>query len=196
MEALERAAEEMERRYALMEKVRMSNITAYNGACLERLRRRVLVIDEYADMMMGSKSREALEYFAQRICQQGRVAGIHLILATRRPDAKVVTGVIKANLQLRVAPQVTSQSNSQIILGEGIEEAQHLLGHGDVLVGGGASPRSACKPPWPHWPFGSGILSPTCVIIVNQCQQLTAVGSFLRKIFAVYIRFSASYFCL
>ncbi|MDR2528239.1 MAG: PD-(D/E)XK nuclease family protein [Synergistaceae bacterium] len=136
MEALGRAVEEMERRYVLLEKAGTPDIAAYNGAGAERLKRRVLIIDEYADMMIGSKSRESLEHSVQRICQKGRAAGIHLILATQRPDATVVTGIIKANLQLRVALKVTSQVNSQIILGEGVGEARHLLGFGDMFVGG------------------------------------------------------------
>jgi S-DNA-T family DNA segregation ATPase FtsK/SpoIIIE len=137
LEALATAADEMERRYLLMEKAGVPDISAYNGAGTHRMRRRVLIIDEYADMMVGSKTKEPMERFVQRICQKGRAAGVHLIMATQRPDAKVVTGVIKANLQLRVALKVTSQANSQIILGEGLGQAQHLLGHGDMLVGGG-----------------------------------------------------------
>jgi S-DNA-T family DNA segregation ATPase FtsK/SpoIIIE len=140
MEALSATVEEMERRYALMEDADVSDVSGYNEKSAKlgaaRLKRRVLIIDEYADMIVSSKTRATLELFVQRICQKGRAAGIHLILATQRPDAKVVTGVIKANLQLRVALKVTSQANSQIILGEGVGQAQYLLGHGDLLVGG------------------------------------------------------------
>jgi len=136
MEALRAAVGEMERRYVLMEKACVSDIAEYNKSATDSLKRRVLIIDEYADMIVSSQTRAELEIFVQRICQKGRAAGIHLILATQRPDANVVTGVIKANLQLRVALKVTSKSNSQIILGEGIGQAQYLLGHGDMLVGG------------------------------------------------------------
>ncbi|MDR1731931.1 MAG: PD-(D/E)XK nuclease family protein [Synergistaceae bacterium] len=136
LEALSSATEEMERRYVLMENMEVSDITAFNAKAANRLKRRVILIDEYADMIITKQTREALETSVQRICQKGRAAGIHLILATQRPDAKVVTGVIKANLQLRVALKVTSQTNSQIILGEGVGQAQSLLGNGDMLVGG------------------------------------------------------------
>jgi S-DNA-T family DNA segregation ATPase FtsK/SpoIIIE len=136
MEALQTTVDEMERRYVLMEEASVSDIAGYNAKALEKLKRRVLIIDEYADMIVSSQTRGTLELFVQRICQKGRAAGIHLILATQRPDAKVVTGIIKANLQLRVALKVTSKTNSQIILGEGAGQAQYLLGHGDLLVGG------------------------------------------------------------
>jgi S-DNA-T family DNA segregation ATPase FtsK/SpoIIIE len=136
MEALQTTVDEMERRYVLMEEAGVSDIAGYNAKAPEKLKRRVLIIDEYADMIVSSQTRGTLELFVQRICQKGRAAGIHLILATQRPDAKVVTGIIKANLQLRVALKVTSKTNSQIILGEGAGQAQYLLGHGDLLVGG------------------------------------------------------------
>ena len=139
MEALKEAVEEMERRYELMEGAKVSHLTDYNAVAGERLRRRVLIIDEYADLMMRKETAKDLEYFIQRLCQKGRAAGFHLLLATQLPNAKIVTGVIKANLQLRVALKVASKSNSQIILGEGFTQAQHLLGHGDMLVGNGSA---------------------------------------------------------
>lgn len=139
MEALKEAVDEMERRYELMERAKVSHLTDYNAVAGERLRRRVLIIDEYADLMMRKETAKDLEYFIQRLCQKGRAAGFHLLLATQLPNAKIVTGVIKANLQLRVALKVASKSNSQIILGEGFTQAQHLLGHGDMLVGNGSS---------------------------------------------------------
>lgn len=129
--------QEMEKRYRMLEKARVSDISGYNARATEPLRRCIILIDEYADLMVGSEGRKELETAVQRIAQKGRAAGIHLILATQRPDAKVVTGVIKANLQLRIALKVMSQTNSQIILDEG--GAQYLLGHGDMLVGGSVS---------------------------------------------------------
>ena len=139
MEALKKAVEEMDRRYELMAGAKVSHLTDYNAVAGERLRRRVLIIDKYADLMMRKETAKDLEYFIQRLCQKGRAAGFHLLLATQLPNAKIVTGVIKANLQLRVALKVASKSNSQIILGEGFTQAQHLLGHGDMLVGNGSS---------------------------------------------------------
>ena len=138
MEALSGAVDEMERRYGLMEGARVSHLTDYNAVAGERLRRRVVIVDEYADLMTRKETAKELEHFIQRLCQKGRAAGFHLLLATQRPDAKVVTGVVKANLQLRVALKVSSRSNSQIVLGEGFTQAQCLLGHGDMLVGDGS----------------------------------------------------------
>ena len=127
---------EMEERYVKMEEARVVDIEGYNSRGPVRLKRRVLLIDEYADMIVSTETRNDLEKAVQRISQKGRAAGLHLVLATQRPDAKVVTPIIKANLQLRIALKVTSKSNSQIILGEGEGRAQYLLGHGDMLVGG------------------------------------------------------------
>lgn len=138
MEALSGAVDEMERRYGLLEEARVSHLTDYNAVSGERLRRRVVIVDEYADLMTHKETAKDLEHFIQRLCQKGRAAGFHLLLATQRPDAKVVTGLVKANLQLHVALKVASRSNSQIILGEGFTQAQCLLGHGDMLVGDGA----------------------------------------------------------
>ena len=147
MDALQGAVEEMERRYVLMEEAGVSDIAGCNAKSPEKLKRRVILIDEYADMIVSPQTRQPLELFVQRICKKGRAAGIHLILATQRPDAKVVTGIIKANLQLRVALKVTSKANSQIILGEGFGQAQYLLGHGDMLVGGSVA-LQRLQAPW------------------------------------------------
>ena len=137
MDKLSLLVEEMEDRYLKMEHLGVQDISSYNalprnGAAL--LKRRVVLIDEYADMVVSSQMRKDLETAVQRISQKGRAAGIHLVLATQRPDRGVVTGLIKANLQLRIALKVMSQTNSMIILDEG--QAQYLLGHGDMLVGG------------------------------------------------------------
>ena len=139
MDALQKAVEEMELRYDSMERAGVSNITDYNRSSEEQLKRRIIIIDEYADLMTDKQTCAQLELFIQRICQKGRAAGLHLFLSTQRPDAKIVTGVIKANLQLRIALKVASQSNSQIILGDGVGQAHCLLGHGDMLVGNGSS---------------------------------------------------------
>ena len=96
---------------------------------LEHLPAIVVVIDEFADMMMivGKKVEELIA----RIAQKARAAGIHLILATQRPSVDVITGLIKANIPTRIAFQVSSKIDSRTILDQG--GAEQLLGHGDML---------------------------------------------------------------
>ena len=96
---------------------------------LETLPFIVIVIDEFADMMMivGKK----VEQLIARIAQKARAAGIHLILATQRPSVDVITGLIKANIPTRIGFQVSSKIDSRTILDQG--GAEQLLGHGDML---------------------------------------------------------------
>ncbi|NLD14828.1 MAG: cell division protein FtsK [Gammaproteobacteria bacterium] len=153
--ALRWCVAEMERRYKLMSKVGVRNLAGYNrkvldaqlaGApladplfvrespddvppALDKLPTIVVVVDEFADMMMivGKKVEELIA----RIAQKARAAGIHLILATQRPSVDVITGLIKANIPTRMAFQVSSKIDSRTILDQG--GAEQLLGHGDML---------------------------------------------------------------
>ncbi len=96
----------------------------------ERMPYIVIIIDEMADLMMVAG--KDLEMLIVRIAQKGRAAGIHLVLATQRPEAKVITGLIKANIPGKIAFAVNSQIDSRIMLDQG--GAEKLLGMGDMLM--------------------------------------------------------------
>ena len=99
----------------------------------------VVFIDEVADLMMAAGKE--VEVSVQRIAQKARAAGIHLIMATQRPSADVITGTIKANFATRISFRVSSKIDSRTVLGEA--GAETLLGHGDMLFqeGGGKMTR-------------------------------------------------------
>ncbi len=164
--ALRWCVAEMERRYRLMAAMGVRNVGGFNRKVkeaqklgepltdplwqpdplldaedqqapeLETLPFIVVVIDEFADMMMivGKKVEELIA----RIAQKARAAGIHLILATQRPSVDVITGLIKANVPTRIAFQVSSKVDSRTILDQG--GAEQLLGHGDMLYLPAGSP--------------------------------------------------------
>ena len=154
--ALRWCVAEMERRYLLMSKLRVRNIAGFNNKvrdaqdrgeeipdplfdpmksmemqpqALQTLPYIVIVIDEFADMMMivGKKVEELIA----RLAQKARAAGVHLVLATQRPSVDVITGLIKANIPTRVAFQVSTKIDSRTILDQG--GAEQLLGYGDML---------------------------------------------------------------
>ena len=153
--ALRWSVAEMERRYKLMAAMGVRNLAGFNrkikdaeeagtpisdplyrresmedeAPLLATLPTIVVVVDEFADMMMivGKKVEELIA----RIAQKARAAGIHLILATQRPSVDVITGLIKANIPTRMAFQVSSKIDSRTIIDQG--GAEQLLGHGDML---------------------------------------------------------------
>ena len=142
---------EMEERYKLLRAAGVKRIDAYNQKFLERklhpkyghryLPYLVVVIDEFADMIMTAGKE--VETPIVRLGQLARAIGIHLIIATQRPDAKVITGLISANCPARIAFKVTNRINSQIILGG--TGAEKLIGKGDMLVQiNGAETRLQC----------------------------------------------------
>jgi DNA segregation ATPase FtsK/SpoIIIE, S-DNA-T family len=152
--ALRWCVSEMDRRYRLMASVGVRNLHGYNTKVKEAIKNGeplsdptakpldgeeppalqvlpsiVVVIDEFADMMMvvGKK----VEQLIARIAQKARAAGIHLILATQRPSVDVITGLIKSNIPTRIAFQVSSKIDSRTILDQ--QGADQLLGQGDML---------------------------------------------------------------
>ena len=120
----------MEHRYSLMAAAGVKNIAGYNKTAPEKLPYIVVVIDEFADMMMVTG--KDVEQLIARIGQKARAAGIHLIIATQRPSADVITGIIKSNIPTRIALKVAGRINSEIIIGQG--GAEYLLGNGDGLA--------------------------------------------------------------
>lgn len=138
--ALKWAVLEMEQRYQKMAKLGVRNQAGYNALVSEeeRLPKLVIVIDELADLMMVAA--KDVEESICRIAQLGRACGIHLIVATQRPSADIITGLIKANIPSRIAFAVSSSIDSRVILdGTGAEK---LLGRGDMLfhANGSAKP--------------------------------------------------------
>ena len=127
-----RLTDEMERRYTLLSESRTRNFKEYNEKVGERnkLPAIVIIIDEYADMV-SDKGYKELAANIQRIAQKARAAGMYMIIATQRPSAKVIDGVIKANLPSRIAFSVASHIDSMNILDA--SGAEDLIGAGDML---------------------------------------------------------------
>ena len=154
---LDWACEKMDERYEFLAEAGVRNIRGYNQLTREELVERfkpstpeeeakipkflpyiVIIIDELADLMMTSGKE--VEAFIVRLAQKSRAVGIHLILATQRPQATVVTGLIKSNMPSRIAFRVSSKMDSRIVLDQ--NGADLLLGQGDMLF----MPPGASKP--------------------------------------------------
>ncbi|WP_088186417.1 DNA translocase FtsK [Desulfosporosinus sp. FKA] len=141
MQLLDGMVNEMERRYSLLRSKKARNIREYNDKVSSQgqLPYVVGIIDEYADLIMGAKSTgKDLETAIARLGQKARAAGLHLILATQRPTADIVTGLIKANMPGRLAYKVASTVDSQVILDR--PGAESLTGMGDLLLLGPTDP--------------------------------------------------------
>jgi S-DNA-T family DNA segregation ATPase FtsK/SpoIIIE len=130
---LEGLADEMERRYERFDESAVETVDEYNDESAEDpLPRHVVIIDEFQDLLVDKATRVPFETVVHRLGSKARGAGIHLVLATQRPDAKTVSGVIKANMPGRIALRVRQKVNSQIILGQA--GAEELLGEGDLIA--------------------------------------------------------------
>ncbi|MCG3136515.1 MAG: DNA translocase FtsK [Phycisphaerae bacterium] len=145
---LEWAVTKMDERYALLAEAGVRNIASFNQLSRDEILHRfrpaseeeakqipthlahvIIVIDELADLMMTSAKE--VEHYLARIAQKSRAVGIHVVVATQRPEAKVVTGLIKSNLPCRCAFRVAARIDSRIVLDQ--SGAEVLLGSGDML---------------------------------------------------------------
>jgi len=148
VQILEWATVKMDERYALFAEARVKNIAEYNGLGAEEIVKRfgpdsteeeakipkklpyiVIIIDELADLMMTAAKE--IEAYIVRLAQKSRAIGIHIVLATQRPQATVVTGLIKSNMPTRIGFRVAARLDSRIVLDQNGAEA--LLGQGDML---------------------------------------------------------------
>ncbi len=129
IDVLRWAVDEMLRRYQVMKKSRSKNLDDFIKRTGEVMPRIIVVIDEFADLMISSAKK--VEEYVMRLSQMARAAGIHLILTTQRPSADVVTGIIKSNLPARIALRVSDKINSRVIIDT--NGAETLLGQGDFL---------------------------------------------------------------
>ncbi len=134
--ALSWAVAEMERRYKILNELRVRNLESYNKLRmkkpekeLENLPYIVVVIDELADLIFVAKAQ--VEESIARLAQKARAVGIHLILATQRPSRDIVTGVISSNMPSRICFKVTQAIDSRVVLDR--SGAEQLLGKGDML---------------------------------------------------------------
>ena len=148
VQILEWATVKMDERYALLAEARVKNVAEYNRLGAEEIINRfgpsspdeeakipkklpyiVIVIDELADLMMTSPKE--IEAYIVRLAQKSRAVGIHIVLATQRPQATVVTGLIKSNMPTRIGFRVAARLDSRIVLDQ--IGAETLLGEGDML---------------------------------------------------------------
>lgn len=132
--SLQWAVTEMLRRYKMMSDVGVRDLESYNSIVTaeeggQKLPQVVIIIDELADLMLVAAKE--VEDSICRIAQMGRAAGMHLIIATQRPSADVITGLMKANIPSRIAFSVASAMESRIILDT--QGAEKLVGKGDML---------------------------------------------------------------
>jgi S-DNA-T family DNA segregation ATPase FtsK/SpoIIIE len=142
---LDRAVADMTARYRTMAGEKFESLGLRFKAGKTDIPYRVIVFDEFADLVLaGPGSRKQFETLVARIAQMGRAAGIHLMLTTQRPDKNVVTGLIKANLPLKICMRVVNTTNSNIVLDQ--PGGEKLLGRGDLLCDRGKGIERAQSP--------------------------------------------------
>ena len=163
--ALQWAVTEMMKRYRAFSEVGVRDLASYNTMAaksdtMEKMPQVVVVIDELADLMLVA-AKEVEESIC-RVAQMGRAAGMHLIIATQRPSADVITGLMKANIPSRIAFAVSSAMESRIILDT--QGAEKLVGRGDML----------------YFPLGTGKPQRVQGCLISD-QEVAAVVSFVKQ---------------
>jgi len=130
---LERAVDEMQERYQMFKASRVRTLAEFNAQVLaaERLPRRVIVLDEYADLTSEPEAKKTIEMHLRRLAQKARAAGIHVIIATQKPDATVISTNLRSNLPAQLALRVKSSVESRVIMDD--SGAESLTGKGDAF---------------------------------------------------------------
>ena len=121
-------------RYALMKQRRCRSLPDYNAVvdASDKLPWRIIVLDEYADLTSDPDDKKEIEALLQRLAQKARAAGVHVVVATQRPTADVISTTIRSNLPAQLALRVRSGTESRVILGEA--GAESLAGKGDAFL--------------------------------------------------------------
>ena len=139
--ALNRLCTVMDDRYSLMEKVGVTSVDSYLVKTGRMMPHIVVVVDEFADLILRAESEDGdvkpnkkLESAVARLAGKARAAGIHLWLFTQRPEAKVLTPLIRSNMPVQICLKVRSDADSTIVLGDNNLGGERLLGRGDMLV--------------------------------------------------------------
>ena len=133
-EMLEAEVEEMQRRYQLFREHRCRDIASYNSKvdAGERVPWRLLVLDEYADLTGDPEDRKPIESNLRRLAQKARASGIHLIVATQKPSAEILSTSIRSNFPAQLALRVKTSQDSRIVMDE--TGAETLAGKGDAFL--------------------------------------------------------------
>jgi S-DNA-T family DNA segregation ATPase FtsK/SpoIIIE len=136
----------MDDRYELMERAKVRDIDEHNEQVppAEQLERKILLIDEFQELTAERTAAQRFFALIKRLGAKARAAGIHLVLATQRPDRSTVPAIVKANLGGKLALKVASGVNSRIILDA--TGAEKLYGKGDLLADLGHGPIRAQAP--------------------------------------------------
>ena len=131
---LARAVDEMQARYSKLKSTKVRSLGDYNAQVSpgERIPRWIIVLDEYADLTSEPDAKKEIEGPLIRLAQKARAAGIHLIIATQKPDASVISTNLRSNLPAQLALRVKSQNESRVILDE--RGAESLTGKGDAFL--------------------------------------------------------------